>query len=215
MTSFVTNSLVFEELEKGVLLREVVAEILRDGAQSISQVGKALRQRGVKLHRLAVAGYLKALADSGFLEEREIPPAKVYALKPGPGRRDFYRSVADACRQDGSSGRDPARVYLQALVELLRRPVFREELKRGGFEPPSSVQEIEGEERGAARRFLSRTTLKLPFNNPAYRNKFANQKDEGDLRDEARGILAAMLREEFHAGALAMTTKQATLGGDA
>lgn len=204
---------MFEELEKGVALRDLVAEVLREGPRSISQVGKALHERGLKLHRLAVAGYLKALADVGFLEEREIPPAKVYGLKAAAASRDLYRSLADLTRQHAPGGLDPARVFLQLLEELLRRPIFREELRRGGFDAPREAQEVEGEERQVARRYLSRSTLKLPFNDPAFRSRFLDEADEKSVREAARSVLGTLVREDYRAGALAMTTKQATLGG--
>lgn len=202
-------------MEKGVALRDHVAEILRDGPRSISQVGKALRERGWKLHRLAVAGYLKALADAGALEEREIPPAKVYALKAGTTRHDLYASVAERVREEAPPGVEPDRLYLQVLLDLLRRPVFREELRRGGFDVPRDSAEATGDERQAARRYLSKSPLKLPFNDPAYRPKYANAEDEALLRDRAHVVLEALVRDAYHAGPLAMTTRQSTLGGDA
>lgn len=192
------------ELEKGVVLRDVVKEILRNQPSSISQVVQALRERGVKLHRLAAAGYLKALADEGVLEEREIPPAKVYALKPQQ-RRDLYRAVAERCREQ--AGADAPWLYLQVLTELLRRPVFREEFLRGGVDPPSDAREVGGEERQAARRFLSKAPLKLPFNDPAY-----EPGDPSKHRDAARAVLASLVRDDYHATSLAVITKQATLG---
>jgi hypothetical protein len=204
---------VFEELEKGLRLRDLVAEILRGGPKSISQVGAALKERGLKLHRLAVAGYLKALADQDVLEEREIPPAKVYALKPGPTARDVYQRVAQACRQHAPPSSDGSRLYLQLLVDLFHRPVFREELRRGGFEGASPAAEASGEERQNARRALTRSALKLPFNDPAYWPKYEGPEDERRLKDQSRALLALLVREEYRVTALAVTTKQATLGG--
>jgi hypothetical protein len=203
------------ELEKGLVLRDLVVEILRAGPKSISQVGAALKERGLKLHRLAVAGYLKALADSDVLEEREIPPAKVYALKPGPGARDIYKRVAENCREHADAGTDGSRLFLQVLADLFRRPIFQEELRRGGFESAPRAKEVAGEERQAARRALSRSTLKLPFNDPAYRPGYADAADEQSMREQSRAVLGAIVREEYRAGALAVTTRQETLGGQA
>lgn len=204
---------MFEEFEKGVALRDLVAELLREGPRSISQIGKGLKDRGLKLHRLAVAGYLKALADGGYLEEREIPPAKVYTLRPGAARRDLYSLIAHRCREHPGSEQDSARLYVQALADLLHRPVFKEELRRGGFDPPKDLGEVEGEERQAARRHLSKTPLKLPFNDAAYRVVYRDSKDETALREASHHVLAALLRDELNVNALAMISKQATLGG--
>lgn len=189
-----------------------MTELLRDGPKSISQVGKLLKERGLRLHRLAVAGYLKALADAGLLEEREIPPAKVYTLRPKQAQRDAYSATARRCREAATSEPEAARLYVQALADLFRRPIFREELRRGAFEPSRLLEEVEGEERQAARRHLSKAPLKLPFNDPAYRPLFRDPKDEATLREAGRQVLAAILREELNVGALAMTSKQATLG---
>jgi len=203
------------ELEKGLVLRDLVVEILRAGPKSISQVGAALKERGLKLHRLAVAGYLKALADSEVLEEREIPPAKVYALKPGSSAHDLYKRVSQHCREHAAPGTDGSRLFLQALWDLFRRPIFKDELRRGGYDGVPQAAEVGGEERQAARRALSRSPLKLPFNDPAYRPKYANHEDESSHREASRQVLAAIVREEYRAGALAVTTRQSTLGGEA
>lgn len=204
---------MFEEIAKGLALRDLIVEMLRDGPRSISQVGKALHERGLKIHRLAVAGYLKALADSGALDEREIPPAKVYALRPGPAQRDLYVAIAARCREAVGEGPDASRLFLQVLNDLFRRPIFREEFRRGGIEPARDAQEAEGDERQAARRFLSRSALKLPFNDPAYHPRVDDARSRSELHERSQGVLAQLVREEYHAGALAVTTKQSTLGG--
>lgn len=202
--------LLFEQFEKGLALRDLVAEILRAGPRSISQVGKAFRERGIKLHRLAVAGYLKALADSGFLDEREIPPAKVYELKPSTSKRDLHASVAARARELTGGAPEASRLYLAALHELLRRPIFASEFKRVGLEVPNDAKESGTEERQAARRFLSRSPLELPFNDPAH---LPNAEDA--TREDVRILLGGLLRDEFRASSLAMTTKQSKLGGAA
>lgn len=203
---------MFEEIEKGVLLRDLVAELLRSGPRSISQVGHGLKERGLKLHRLAVAGYLKALADAGFLEEREIPPAKVYSLRPASARRDVYTLAAQRCRDERPSEAEAARLFLHVLWDMFHRPIFRDELRRGGFEAPRPASEVEGEERQAARRHLSKSPLKLPFNDAAYRPSYKDGKDETALRETSQRVLAAMVRDELGVAALAMTSKQVTLG---
>jgi hypothetical protein len=203
---------VFEEFEGGVSLRDVVTDVLRDGQASISQVVAALRERGIKLHRLAVAGYLKALADDGYLEEHRIPPAKTYRLHPGHAPRSVYEVVADRARQISNDETEAGRVALQALVDLFARPVFREELRRTGFEARRGFKEIAGDDRQAARRVLSKTPVKLPFNDPAYVPSYENAHEEERLRAGARHVLGHIIREQFGVQSLAMTSKQVTLG---
>lgn len=202
---------MFEDLEKGVVLHELVADILRGGPRSISQIGKDLQQRGVKLHRLAVAGYLKALSDRGILEEQSIPPAKVYGLKPGAAQRDLYQRVGDECRRHAKSSQEAAKLFLLVLEELFHRPIFMEEFRRGGFDSAPDAVEVPTDDRQLARRFLSKSRLKLPFNDPAFRSGGSSPGEA--VRHRTRSILASLLRSEFRADSLAMTTKQATLGG--
>lgn len=201
---------MFEELEKGQSLRDLIDEILRQGPASISQLGKKLKEPyNVQLHRLALAGYLKALADTGLLEEREIPPAKVYQLRPVRARPSLYEAVGTRVRELGWPDPDAARLFVQVLSDLFHRPIFREEIRRGGFERAPGLTEASAEERQAARRLFARATLKLPFNDPAYHAPAETES----MRDASRGVLAAVVRAEFGMAALAQVTRQATLGG--
>lgn len=201
---------MFEEFEQGVSLRDVVTEILRDGHASISQVGKALRERGVKMHRLAIAGYLKALADDGYLEEREVPPAKTYRLRPGRAPRSLYEVVGERSGQAAAPA-DAVRLTVQALVDLFHRPVFREEVRRAGYSPGSGLEEVTGDERQAARRALSGSQLKLPFNDPAFRPEYRDAEDRETLRAASQHLIAGLVRDAFGVQALAQSTKQARL----
>lgn len=202
---------VFEELEGGVVLRDRIHEILREGPRSISQVVKGLAAEGIKLHRLAVAGYLKALADEGVLDEAEIPPAKVYRLRAGAATRDLHRQVGERVRA-GSEGLDASRLALEVFTQLFRRPVFAAEFRRGDLELPVRAVDVEGEERAAARRHLSKAGLKLPNQDAAFKPAYADPGEAARYRAQAHALLADMVRDEFHAGALAVTTMQAKLG---
>lgn len=201
---------VFEEFEQGVSLRDVVTDILRDGHASISQVGKALRERGVKMHRLAVAGYLKALADDGYLEEREVPPAKTYRLRPGRAPRSLYEVVGERSGQAAAPA-DAVRLTVQTLVDLFHRPIFREELKRAGYAPGPGLEEVTGDERQTARRTLSGTPLKLPFNDPAFRPEYRDSEDRVRLTSTSQQLIASLVRDAYGMQALAQVTKQSRL----
>lgn len=202
---------VFEELEGGVVLRDRIQEVLRGGPRSISQVVKALEEQGVKLHRLAVAGYLKALADEGVLDETEIPPAKVYRLRAGAASRDLHRRVGDRVRA-GAEGLDAPRLALEVFHELFRRPIFAAEFRRADLEPPQRAGEVDGEERAAARRHVSKTGLKLPPQDAAYTPAYADPGEAARYRAQAQALLAEIVRDEFRAGAFAVTTMQSKLG---
>ena len=205
---------MFEDLAKGHSLRDLIQEVLRQGPASISQLAKKLKDPyNVDLHRLALAGYLKALADVGVLEEREIPPAKVYQLRPTQQRATVYDAVAQRIRELGLPEAEGSRLYVQVFHDLFHRPIFREELRRGGFDYAPALKEATAEERQAARRLFSRSTLKLPFNDPAYHPGAPTPEEAGRLRDVSRHVLGSIVRAEFGATALAQTTRQVTLGG--
>lgn len=204
---------MFEDLEKGQSLRDLILEILRQGPASISQLSKTLKSaHSIDLHRLALAGYLRAMADVGILEEREIPPAKVYQIRPMQAPPTLYDAVARRVRDMGLPEPEAAQLFVQALYDLFHRPVFREELRRTGFDAVAGLKEAAAEERQNARRLFSKASLKLPFNDPAY----LPSPDEASMRpvrEAARHIVAAVLRQSFHAEHLAQTTRQSTLGG--
>ncbi|HXK36693.1 MAG TPA: hypothetical protein VJ553_03880, partial [Candidatus Paceibacterota bacterium] len=61
-------------------MKALVLEILKKDPMSISGVCRELASKGVKLHRLELTGYLKALADMNVLKEKDILPAKVFSL---------------------------------------------------------------------------------------------------------------------------------------
>ena len=205
---------MFEDLAKGQTLRDLIQEVLRQGPASISQLGKKLKEPyNVDLHRLALAGYLKALADVGVLDEREIPPAKVYQLRPQQQRATIYDAVAQKIRELSQPEPESSRLYVQVLHDLFHRPIFREELRRGGFDYAPSLKEATAEERQSARRLFSRSTLKLPFNDPAYHPGAPTPEESARIRDASRHVLGSIVRAEFGASQLAQTTRQVTLGG--
>ena len=204
---------MFEELEKGQTLRDVIMEVLRQGPASISQLAKRLKEPyHLDLHRLALAGYLKALADVGLLEEREIPPAKVYALRPAQAAPTLYDAIARRIRDLGQSESEATKLIVQVLHDLFHRPVFREELRRAGFDVVSGLRDATADERQAARRLFAKSPLRLPFNDPAYLPPNPAGDEGHRLRDTARGVLASLVRHEFHATNLAQMTRQETLG---
>src|SRR5512136_510305 len=77
ITQSVTNSDLMFSPEKD--LKELVLEVLKKDQMSISGVCRELNSKGVKLHRLELSGYLKALADMNVLKEKDIRPSKVFS----------------------------------------------------------------------------------------------------------------------------------------
>jgi hypothetical protein len=202
---------VFEELEKGQALKDLILEILRQGPCSISQMGKKLKEYNLDLHRLALAGYLRAMADVGILQEQEIPPAKVYALRPTQSPPTLYDACARRVRELNRSDGEATRLFIQVLWDLFHRPIFKEELRRSGFAPVGGIREVDADERQAARRLVSKTALKLPFNDAAYLPVSGDGPEVTAIRDEARALLASVLRQEFRAASIGPGTRQVSL----
>ena len=75
-------------------LRDLVIEVLKKDPTSISGLARELSGRGVKMHRLELTGYLKALADLDILKQKDIKPAKVFSVS-GARERSLYEMVGD------------------------------------------------------------------------------------------------------------------------
>ena len=106
----------------------VLEALGRDG-KSINALSKELETRGIKHHRLLLTGYLRALADKGYLTVMDVPPAKVYKpVKTNASTDNIYRSVERAVRKAGLG--DACILYV--LNRLFKRPVFESELRVAG-----------------------------------------------------------------------------------
>jgi hypothetical protein len=70
-----------------VKLKAIILENLPEGGLSVSAFSRLLRTRGVKLHRLELFGYLKALCDLGILRVRtDAPPCLIFSkIQNQPG----------------------------------------------------------------------------------------------------------------------------------
>ncbi len=125
-----------------------VMELL-DGKQlSISGLTRELKAEGIEEHRLVLTGYLRALRDLEFLNEREVPPSKIYALpekgktplpengkEPSPTAsstpEDIYLISRNQLLKIDLDFRIPVGVYV--IYRLFERPCFRRELKLAGI----------------------------------------------------------------------------------
>lgn len=192
-------------------LKDLVVELLRREAMSISAVQRELEKEEFKFHRLVVTGYLKALADVGFLEERDIPPSKVYAVKPGTWQRDLYQELGRVLAELGAPEAERPAAAVYVLERLFHRPVFKRELQRAGLEPARiATLEVSKEDREEARRVLAKTPMKPPPNDPAY--SYAGKEAPEALRTAWDEALAELVRTRFHAHMYTLRGKQVTLG---
>ena len=107
----------------------IITECLGKDGKSISALSKDLEDRGIKMHRLIITGYLRAMTDLGYLRERDIPPSKIYQPVK-PVQETIYEAVGKACRNLSS---DPDELILYVLNRLFKRPIFESELRAAGI----------------------------------------------------------------------------------
>jgi len=184
-------------------LRSMVIRQLRDQDKSISRLSRDLEREGAKLHRLVLTGYLQALAESGLLREKDIPPSKVYSLS-GARLQDIYETLGEKLRSMEKRPNRRSRMAVFLLQRLFRRPVFYEELKRCGLGAPKRYRTVSAEERSEARKLVENAGMALPPSDPCYRIS-------EDYSAELYDILSDELLERANLRPLRLETKQVKL----
>ncbi|MCL7415713.1 MAG: hypothetical protein M8349_06600 [ANME-2 cluster archaeon] len=146
-----------------------VLNLLKERQLSISSIARELKTSGYDQHRLIITGYLRALYDTGFLEEVEIPPSKVYTYNHRRQEKDIYLMLENHLKDVDSEYRFPVAVYI--LTSLFNRPCFRYELNLMEITPKSStyVRESNDERLKEYRDGISRFTI--PAGDKAYEMK--------------------------------------------
>ncbi len=144
----------------------VIINMLKERQLSISSISRELKSEGYDQHRLIITGYLRALYDTGYLVEQEIPPSKVYSYNHIGQETDLYRILENSLKDVDTEYRYPVAVYI--LTSLLNRPCFRYELSLIGITPQSSpyVRESRSERLKEFREEISR--FDVPEGDKAY-----------------------------------------------
>ena len=184
-------------------MKELIVDILKKDPASISGVSRELEARGVKLHRLELTGYLKALAGMGILREKDIKPAKVFSVSPST-EKSFHELVGEACSLVGATPDERATLAAYSLQKMFKRAVFDMELRRCGIEGTVSGRKATSEERSDAKAILLRQGYKVPNSDvPIIVDK--------DLSDEFSRVMAHVLVERFDLHQLVKETTQTKL----
>jgi hypothetical protein len=184
-------------------LRGLILELIRNDDKSISKITDELRKKGHDYHRLVITGYLKALADVGILKEKLIPPAKVYTALPHKSR-SFYELIGGLAKARNLGFKKEALLCTQVLEALFKRPVFQTELNQCGYDEPSGVKKVSGDDRSEARSILSNAGLKVGPRENAYVGR-------GAPMEEVIEVLAELVLEMSGTRSLRKETKQTTL----
>jgi hypothetical protein len=142
-------------------MKELVLEILKKESASISGVCRELASRGVKLHRLELTGYLKALADMNVLKQRDIKPSKVFSISVSR-EKNLYEVIGESCVRYGRTEDERATLAAYSLQKLFKRPVFDMEVRRCGIGGAVDGRKATNEERAEAKVILTRMGYKVP-----------------------------------------------------
>jgi hypothetical protein len=184
-------------------MKDIIVEVLRKDPASISGVSRELESRGVKLHRLELTGYLKALAGLGVLREKDIKPAKVFSLAPA-WQKSFHELLGEACSLTVSTPDERATLAAYSLQRIFKRAVFDVEVDRCGLEGTVSGRKATPEERSEAKSVLVRQGYKVP-------NSDVPTIVEVDLDAEFSKVVTHLLMERFDLHPFVKETTQTRL----
>lgn len=184
-------------------MRDLVLDVLRKDQASISGISRELAARGVKMHRLELTGYLKALADLDILKEKEIKPAKVFSIS-GTRDRSLHEMVGDCVNAMPGTSTERATIAAYCLQRLFKRAVFDMEVRRCGVDGIVEGRRATSEERTEAKSILSRMGYKVP-------NSDVPTVVEAELEPLFVRVLAEIVVEKFGLRSHAKETVQTRL----
>lgn len=184
-------------------MKELVLEILKKDQMSISGVCRELTSKGIKMHRLELSGYLKALADMNVLKEKDIKPVKVFSAS-ATREKNLHELIGDSCPSYARTPDERATLATYCLQKLFRRAVFDMEVRRCGLEGSAEGRKATAEERSEAKSIMTRLGYKIP-------NSDVPTVVEKDLDNLFLQVLADVVVERFNARAYMKQTTQAKL----
>ncbi|MDH3364765.1 MAG: hypothetical protein OEM29_01995 [Thermoplasmata archaeon] len=184
-------------------MRELILEVLKKDPTSISGMSRELEARGVKLHRLELTGYLKALAEVGILKERDIKPAKVFSVST-LREKSFHELLGEGCNAFASNPDERATLSAYCLQTLFRRAIFDMEVRRCGMEGMVRGRRSTPEERSEAKVFLTRQGYKVP-------NSDTPTVVEEDMAEQFARVLSHVIIERYSLGQHVKETTQTKL----
>ena len=179
------------DMKADMELRELILEVFREeGDLTIAGMVRQLDKRKVKHHRLTVTGYLHALADTGYLTVRSVPPAKLFSLKASPERT--LPGVVGACarRMLNDSGPRAVELTVGALERVLDRAIFMSEIAEAGFSRTGNLRQLGKKERADEAKRLDRCGVAVREGEPLFRVREVDAGEVDRLLDET--LLEAM-----------------------
>jgi len=184
-------------------LMSLIIENLTEDGMSISALARILSAKGIKIHRLELSGYLKALSDMGVIRERDIKPAKVFSISPGQ-KKTLYQKIGEIISREETDEDKRANLALYVMNRLFRRAIFDRELRMTGITGTPNARKANEKERAEAARVLSRVGIKVQASDDAF-------VSNANLAQAYNKVLAAMLVELSGIKPYLSDTKQKTL----
>lgn len=176
---------------------------MKSEEKSISRLARELEHDGYKMHRLYLAGYLKALADVGILKEKEIPPSKVYTTTANL-EKTIYEVIGEKCKALKMPDEEKTRVAAYILQKLFKRPIFLQEITLCGLDGGIVGTKTDPEEREDLRNQLVKSGLRIPKDDPAY-------VIEDNYENEFERVVLTVILESYEALQLIVDTRQVRL----
>jgi len=184
-------------------LMSVILENLTEDGMSISALSRILSGKGIKIHRLELSGYLKALSDMGVIRERDIKPAKVFSITQVQ-KKTLYQKMGDIISREESDEDKRANLALYVMNRLFRRAIFEKELRMAGITGTPNSRKANDKERDEAAKVLSKVGMKIQASDEAL-------VSNANLVQAYNRVLAAMLVELSGLKPYLSDTKQKTL----
>jgi hypothetical protein len=157
----------------------------------------------VKLHRLELTGYLKALADMNVLKEKDIKPSKVFSLSASRDK-NLYELIGESSSSIMKSADERATLVAYSLQRLFKRAVFDMEVRRCGVGGTVEGRKATAEERADAKSIMTRMGYKVP-------NSDIPTVVEKDFEKQFLEVLGDVVVERFNARPYQKETTQTKL----
>ncbi len=151
---------------RGMLLKDRIVELLRGDGKSISEIYKEINMEDeTKIHRLALTGYLWAMADFNVLKEKFVKPSKLYFLLK-KDETSIYELIGEQMAGEPPDKRCEETLY--TLYILLDRPIFDIELERAGITGNVKGKRLDKRERKKLIGKVEVKGMKISSDNDAY-----------------------------------------------
>ncbi len=196
---FVTKSNLFMSEYYNILTK-----VMANKQMSISSIARELKKNGYDQHRLILTGYLRALHETGYMEEIDIPPSKVYVLKPGM-KRDVYSIVKEHLKDIDLSERLGIAVFI--LTSLFHRPSFKYELELLGIEARKTETVKESKDAHLNEHRTAITRIKIPADDAA----FEMNGDTSEIQLRGNKVLIDIIKDLIDLDGLKAKSQQTKL----